>query len=172
MTAIYAGSFDPPTNGHVDMIARAAALFERVVVAVGYNQDKSAWLPVETRVNLLERIATETLQTPNVTVCSFSGLVVDCARQQGANVIIKGLRNEADFASEWTQATVNRQISGMETLWLPSLPEWQPISASVVRELSHFGGPTSQYVPSQVQETIAKMNGQPASGLPADGGQS
>ncbi len=154
--ALYPGSFDPPTGGHLDLIKRAAGLFDELVVAVGYNPDKSGWLDVSQRVALLEQLARDCEQCGNVSVTSFSGLVVDCAREVGATVLVKGLRNEADFAAEWTQATVNRDLGGIETLWLPSLPQWQHVSSSIVRELVLFGAPVDQYVPPVVAAIIAE----------------
>lgn len=156
MRALYPGSFDPPTNGHLDIITRLAETFDEVVVAVGHNPDKRGWLPVEKRVELLERSATTASRLPNVSVTTFSGLAVECAKTVGADLIVKGVRGEVDLPSEMSQAVINRDLTQIETLLISSDPRWAQISSSWVRQLVAFGAPIEDYVPAVVADAIAE----------------
>lgn len=143
-TALFAGSFDPFTIGHMSVLQRALPLFDRVVIAVGYNESKPGDMPVDERVERIKRL-TESM--PQVEVTAWSGLTVDLARRLGATYLLRGARTSADWEYEYNLATINRTISGIETIILPTLPEHAAISSSVVRELNHFGHDTTQFLP-------------------------
>lgn len=153
VTALFPGSFDPMTNGHADLIARAASIVDRLVVAVGYNSSKEGWLTVDERVEILEA-AVRDLRLTTVVVGSFQGLATDYAREVGATILVKGMRNAADWQPEYVQAVTNREISGIDTLFLPSSPQWSALSSSIVRELVHFGAPTKSFVPPAVERAL------------------
>ena len=151
---IYPGSFDPATIGHVDIIRRAAALFDRVVVAVLHNPAKKGCFTVEERLAMLEA-ACEGI--PGVEVRAFSGLLVDAVKATGAHAVVRGLRNTADFESEKTMAHINAELlPGMETVFLLTRPEQGHISSSAVRELALFHGRFEDYVPQSSIETIRR----------------
>ena len=156
MRVLYPGSFDPPTNGHLDIIVRLADTFDEVVVAVGYNPDKQGWLPIENRVEILETLAATHPGLSNVSVAAFSGLAVECAENVEADLIVKGVRGEVDLPPEMSQAVINRDLTRIETLLVPSDPRWAPISSSWVRQLGAFGAPVVDYVPDVVAEAIAE----------------
>ena len=150
--AVYPGSFDPATVGHEDMIRRAAALFDRLIVAVLHNPAKRGFFPVEERVRMLEKVAAD---LPNVTVEHWDGLLVDFMRRKGACAVVRGLRQVSDFETEMTMAQVNsRLLPGMETVFLMTRPEQGCISSSVVREVASFGGDVSQFVPACIAEDV------------------
>lgn len=148
VTAIIPGSFDPLTNGHLDIISRAQRCFDHLVVAVGRNSSKTAWFSVEERVSMIQE------ETEGVTVVSFDGLLVDCAQSCGATVIVKGVRDSVDLAYETAQAVTNRQLSGIDTLYLPTSPAMQHISSSLVRELNKWGADLRDFVPASVASLI------------------
>ena len=153
--AVYPGSFDPATVGHEDMIRRAAALFDRLIVAVLNNPSKRGCFPVEERVRMLGKIVAG---LPNVTVARWDGLLVDFVRQQGACAVVRGLRQVSDFETEMTMAQANsRLLPGMETIFLMTRPEQGCISSSVVREIATFGGDVSQFVPGCIAEDVAAL---------------
>lgn len=156
MRAFYPGSFDPPTNGHLAVVRTIAKAFTQVVVAVGYNPAKSGWIAPDDRVRLWEQIVEANPELSNVSVTKFNGMTVDAAKAAGANVLVKGVRDTSDFESEKTQATVNRQLSGLDTLLVPADPKWSSVSSSLVRELVFFGMPVAQYVPREVQKAITE----------------
>jgi pantetheine-phosphate adenylyltransferase len=151
MTALIPGSFDPPTNGHFDVVRRAAALFDRLLVAVVDNPSKTPLFTAAERVSLLER---SLAGIPGVEVASFGGLLVDFARARGAEVIVKGLRGVADFDYEQQMAQMNRTLSGLETVFLPTSPEWSYLSSSLVREVARLGGPVEALVPELVARAL------------------
>jgi pantetheine-phosphate adenylyltransferase len=146
VTALCPGTFDPVTNGHLDIVRRAARLFDRVVVAVLENPSKDPLFPVGERVEML-REATDGLG--NVEVDSFSGLLVDYARATGAGVIVKGLR-ATDFDYELQMAQMNRHLSEVDTCFVATSPEWSYLSSSLVKEVARFGGDVSELVPDPV----------------------
>ena len=150
--AVFPGSFDPPTRGHLDMIQRASVLVDTLYVAVGSNVNKNHFMRVEQRVDLLEKICAD---LPNVQVESFSGLVVDFCQQVGASFIVKGLRNQADLMWEQAQASVNKDLRGIDTLFVLSRPELTYVSSSIVRELAAFHQDVSRYVPPVVARAVA-----------------
>ena len=141
---LFAGSFDPFTIGHMSVLKRALPLFDHVYIVVGYNSaKKGALLPGE-RVAAIEQLFAD---EPRVSVMAWDGLTTDLARQLGAGFLIRGVRSAADFEAEQNLATINRTISGIETIFIPTLPEHSAISSSVVRELEHFGHDASQFLP-------------------------
>lgn len=146
VTALFAGTFDPFTIGHMSVLERALPLFDRVVIVVGVNESKPGATPAQERVEAIERL---TEGMPGVSVMAWSGLTADLARDLGARYMIRGVRTAADFEYEYTLATVNRTISGIETILIPTLPEHAAVSSSVVRELRHFGHDASQFLPSK-----------------------
>ena len=141
---LFPGSFDPFTLGHADIVKRALQMFDEVVVGVGYNEQKSGWMPVEERVGKIRELYAD---EPRVKVESYTGLTVDFAKEQGISTIIRGIRSAADFDYETQMADVNRQLSGIETVFLPASPQFASLSSSVVRELSHFGHDISAFLP-------------------------
>ena len=141
---LFPGSFDPFTLGHADIVKRALQMFDEVVVGVGYNEQKSGWMPVEERVGKIHELYAD---EPRVKVESYTGLTVDFAKEQGISTIIRGIRSAADFDYETQMADVNRQLSGIETVFLPASPKFASLSSSVVRELSHFGHDISSFLP-------------------------
>ena len=150
--AVYPGSFDPATVGHEDMIRRAAAQFDRLIVAVLHNPSKRGYFPVEQRVRMLEKVAAD---LPNVTVATWDGLLVDFVKREGACAVVRGLRQVSDFEIEMTMAQANsRLLPGMETIFLMTRPEQGCISSSVVREVASFGGDVSAFVPACILEDV------------------
>ncbi|MCR5850476.1 MAG: pantetheine-phosphate adenylyltransferase [Bacteroidaceae bacterium] len=144
MRGLFPGSFDPFTLGHADIVRRALNLFDEVVIAVGYNENKAGWMPVEERVSTIRRLYAE---EPRVTVESYMGLTVDFAKKHGITAIIRGVRTTADFEYEMQLADVNRQLTGIETILLPASPQYASISSSIVRELVHFHHDISAFLP-------------------------
>lgn len=142
--ALFPGSFDPFTLGHADIVKRALGLFDEVVIAVGYNEQKSGWMPVEERVAAIKKLYAD---EPRIRVESYSGLTVDFAKAKGISVIVRGVRTTADFEYEMQMADVNRQLTGIETILLPASPQFASLSSSVVRELAHFGHDISEFLP-------------------------
>ena len=156
-SAIYPGTFDPLTLGHVDLIQRAAAIFERVIVAVVMNSRKQTTFTVEERVAM----ARESLgDLPNVTVEPFDGLLVDYVRQRGVHVLLRGVRAFSDFEYEFQMALTNRKLAPeIETLFLMPKETYSYISSSTVREIVERGGDISEFVPEPVQQYIEKKFG-------------
>jgi pantetheine-phosphate adenylyltransferase len=149
--AVCPGSFDPVTNGHVDVITRAAALYDELVVAVLVNPGKAGLFTVEERMELL-RDAVSGL--PSVTVDSFQGLLVDYCRSNDIPVIVKGLRAVSDFEYELQMAQMNRELAGIETLFVPTAPQVGHLSSSLVKQIATFGGDVSSLVPQAVHERL------------------
>lgn len=149
--AVCPGSFDPPTLGHLDIIHRAAQLCDQVIVCVAYNPHKQGLLTVEERVELLE---SECAKFSNVSVDSFSGLLVEYCQKVGANVLIKGVRSHEDYGYELTMAHANRALSGIDTVFLPTAPAYSFISSSLVKEAFSFGGDIQSFVPPDVYKKL------------------
>ena len=151
-TAVYPGTFDPITNGHIDLVARAAPLFEKVIVGVATSQAKGPTLPLELRVKL----AREALAGhPNVEVRGFDSLLAHFVRDVGAGVLLRGLRAVSDFEYEFQMASMNRHlIPEVETLFLTPAEEFGFISSSLVREISRLGGDVSAFVPAAVADAL------------------
>ena len=151
--AVYPGSFDPVTYGHLDIIKRAATLFDELTVVVSNNVAKSSLFSVEERVNMLKEV---TKELPNVKVDSFSGLLIDYAKENNVNVSIRGLRAITDFEYELQIAQTNRKLSEgtLDTFFLTTSLEYSYLSSSSVREIAYFGGDISQCVPDYVREQV------------------
>lgn len=146
--ALYAGSFDPITLGHLDVVRRAASIFPELIVAVGIHPTRNALFSIDERFGLVEAVCSE---IPNVRVASFGGLLVDYAREVGAQVIVRGLRVGSDFEYELQIAHANADLaSELETVFLPTRTHFGFISASLVREISRHGGDVSRYAPEPV----------------------
>lgn len=157
--AIYPGSFDPPTLGHLDVIERAARLFDTLVVGVGINRAKTPLLDAEDRVAALEKTCAH---LPNVRIEIFEGLLIDFAERAGARAIVRGLRATADFEYEFQMAMVNRRLrSDLETVFLMTTWEYSYLSSSIVRELATLGGDYRSLVPPPVAEVLRKVLGSP-----------
>ncbi len=144
MKALFPGSFDPFTLGHDDIVRRALTLFDEVVVAIGYNEQKSGWKPVEERIASIRKLYED---EPRVRVESYTGLTVDFAKEQGITAIIRGVRTTKDFEYELQMADMNRRLTGIETILLPASPEFASLSSSLVRELARFGRDISVFLP-------------------------
>ena len=151
MRMLYAGSFDPVTNGHMDIIARAARLCGELVVAVMHNPDKRGAFPAEARVRLLEKACAH---IPNVRVIAHGGLLVDCAREQNVTCVVRGVRPLGDFESEYQMAQVNRMLGGVETLMMPTTESLASVSSSIVRQIAGFGGNIDGLVPACIASEI------------------
>lgn len=151
IAALVPGSFDPPTNGHLDVIERCAGLFDSVLVAVVANPAKAPMFTSEERVELLGAC---TAEWDNVTVDSFSGLLVDFADQQGIDVIVKGLRAMTDFDYEFQMSQMNRHLTGIVTLFVATKPEYGYLSSSLVKQVAGLGGDIDKLVPPLVAAAI------------------
>ncbi len=148
-TALCPGSFDPPTNGHADVIGRVVAAFDRVVVSVIDNPGKSAMFTADDRVSMLRDIHGDAIE-----VTTSTGLLVDHVREIGADVVVKGLRTIDDYEYENQMAQMNRHLTGMETLFMPTKPEFSFISSSLVKEVARLGGSTAGLVPDVVEKAL------------------
>ncbi|GAB3763904.1 pantetheine-phosphate adenylyltransferase [Microlunatus parietis] len=150
--AVCPGSYDPITLGHLDVIGRAAGMFDELIVAIGHNPAKKGRFTVEERVEL---VAESCRDLPNVEAIQFTGLLVDLCRQRGIGTIVKGVRTGADLTYEFPMAQMNRRLTGVETVLLPSAPEWSFVSSSLVREISGYGGDVTAFVPRPVVDRLA-----------------
>lgn len=157
MIAVYPGSFDPVTNGHLDIIERSSKLFDKVYVAVLKNSSKTPLFSTGERCALIERV---TSHLNNVAVASFDGLLVDFMHTVGAKVLVKGLRAVSDFEYEFQMALVNRKLSpDIETMFLMTSAENQYLSSSIVKDVAGYGANLSGLVPQEIQNDIyAKFN--------------
>lgn len=154
MKVVCAGSFDPITLGHIDVIERASRLFGEVVVAVGNNSAKRYVFDYDQRMDLVRGALAE---LSNVEVLPLSGLLVDFARANGASAIVKGLRFGADFDFELQQAHMNHSLTGIETVLLPAAKEYVTLSSTILREVFRLGGDVSDFVPENVARAIAEL---------------
>lgn len=151
LTALCPGTFDPVTYGHLDIIDRTSSTFEQVVVGVLENPSKQPLFALEERVALLEEACAD---MANVRVTSFRGLLVDHAREQGAAVIVKGLRAVSDYEYEIQMAQMNLRIGRIETLLMPTNPKWSFLSSSLVKEVARYGGDVEGLVPDHVRARL------------------
>ena len=159
--AIYPGSFDPPTLGHLDVLARGRRMFDEIVVAVGRNPEKSAFLPVEQRVSMLETLVAELLDgepgAAPVTIASYDGLTVDFAREIGASAILRGIRNVTDLAAECQLAITNRQVAEIETVFMITGERYAFTSSSLIRQVAALGGSLDRLTAIVPQIVIDRM---------------
>ena len=151
IAALVPGSFDPPTNGHLDVIERCAGLFDKVLVAVVRNPTKAPMFSSEERIEMLEACTTD---WDNVAIGSFSGLLVDYAEQQNIDVIVKGLRAMTDFDYEFQMSQMNRHLSGIVTLFVATKAEYGYLSSSLVKQVAGLGGAIDKLVPPLVAAAI------------------
>lgn len=149
--AVCPGSFDPVTHGHLDIIGRAAGLFDEVVVATGVNVSKSRLFHPDERLAMLEEAVRP---WDNVRVSGFSGLIVDFCREIGAVAIVKGLRGATDYEYELPMAHMNSHLTGIETIFLPGAAGNSYVSSSLIKEVAGFGGDVSAFVPEFVAERL------------------
>ncbi|ATL69489.1 pantetheine-phosphate adenylyltransferase [Nocardia terpenica] len=149
--ALCPGSFDPVTNGHLDVIARAAAQFDEVVVTVMINKNKQGMFSVDERMEMLRE---STADLPNVRIESWHGLLVDFAREQGITAIVKGLRDAFDFGYELQMAQMNKKLSGVDTYFLATNPAYSFLSSSLVKEVATFGGDVTDMLPPAVHKRL------------------
>ena len=153
--AVVPGSFDPITLGHIDVIARAADLYDTLHVVVVHNPNKNALIPAEDRVALIEKAIAAAGLPSNIVVSSWSeGLLVEYCSQVGAKVVIKGIRNQADVTYETPMALVNRNLAGVETMFMLPEPGHAYVSSSLVRQVAALGGDVRPYVPHVVSEYL------------------
>ncbi|GAA2076707.1 pantetheine-phosphate adenylyltransferase [Aeromicrobium halocynthiae] len=147
------GSFDPVTNGHLDIVGRASRLFDEVVVAVLVNRSKQSLFSLEERIDMLRRA---TSHLPNVTVDSFQGLLVDFCTEHGISAIVKGLRAVSDFDYELQMAQMNGSLTDVDTVFIPTSPEYSFLASSLVKEVAKGGGDVSGLVPDFVLERMTE----------------
>lgn len=155
-TAIYAGSFDPLTNGHISVLRAGLALFDRVAIAIGVHAGKAPLFSFDERSAMIAAsIKGSTLDDDRVSVLSFDGLVVDAAREAGAVAILRGLRDSTDYAYEMQMAGMNMAMApDVETVFVPAEPATRPIAATLVRQIAAMGGDVSPFVPPPVQTAL------------------
>ena len=155
--AVYPGSFDPITNGHIDIIKRGSKIFDKIIVGVLVNVDKKHLFEIDERVKLIKRVTND---IENVEVISFNGHLVDLLKEYNANVILKGLRNSTDFEYELQMAYINKELnSDIETLCMMSSPENLHISSSCVKQVAKFGGNIEGLVPKEiVSDILTRIN--------------
>lgn len=155
--AVYPGSFDPITNGHVDIIRRGAKVFDKVIIGVLVNVDKKHLFEIDERVKLIKKVTND---IENVEVVSFDGLLVDLLKEYNANVVLKGLRNSIDFEYELQMSYMNRELdSNIETICMMSSPNNLHISSSCVKQVAKFGGNIEGLVPKEiVSDILTKIN--------------
>ena len=152
-SVIYPGTFDPITNGHVDLTERASRLFDNVIIAIASSERKSPLLALEERIELAQKSLGH---LDNVEICGFNELLVNFAAKKGAQAVIRGLRAVSDFEYEFQLANMNRAISNMESIFLTPSEKFSYISSSLVKEIASLGGDVSQFVPADVFETLKK----------------
>lgn len=153
-TALCPGSFDPLTNGHVDVINRCVGLFDRVVVAVVENPSKASMFTTEERIGLIREAFGD-----DVEVTSFQGLLVAFAQEIGADVMVKGLRGISDFEYEQQMAQMNRHIAGVDTMFIATKPEYSYLSSSLIKEVAKLGGDVAELVPEGVARALKERHG-------------
>lgn len=152
--AIYPGTFDPITNGHLDIIERARRHFARIVVAISQNPSKAPLFPLEERIALVKEVVAE---FDNVEVDSFEGLLVDYAKARDIGVILRGLRAVTDFEYELQMAQMNHALSGVETFFMVATPAHSFLSASLVKEVARFGEDVTRFVPGEVARRLKEQ---------------
>ena len=159
-TAIYPGSFDPVTNGHLNIIQRAAKSFDKLIVCVMVNADKRPMFTAQERVELLRRV---TADIPNVEIAHSDRLLADFARERNCGVIVKGLRAMSDFEREFQMALINRKLNpGLDTRFLTAEHQFMYLSSSIVKEMGHYGADLREFLPEQIiddfRSRLAELN--------------
>lgn len=150
--AVYPGTFDPITNGHSDLVHRATRLFDRVVLAIAHNPEKSPLFSLDERIDLAKNVLKE---IKNLEIVGFSGLLIDFAREQNATVVLRGLRAVSDFEYEFQLASMNRKLdSSIETAFLTPSENHTFVSASLVKEIARYGGDVSKFVHADVFDAL------------------
>ena len=149
--AVCPGSFDPVTNGHLDIVRRAAAIFDELVVATGTNVSKSRLFDPDERLEMLREVCAD---LPNVRVMGFTGLIVDFCREIDAQAIVKGLRGGNDYEYELPMAQMNAHLTGVETVFVPTNASWGYVSSSLVKEVATLGGDVASLVPPSVHARL------------------
>ena len=153
-TIIYPGTFDPITNGHVDLVERAAKLFDKVVLAIAYSEKKQPMFELEQRITLCQQALTH---LDNIEVCGFNNLLVDFAHSKGSHIVLRGLRTMSDFEYEFQLANMNRAMQAhFETVFLTPSEHLSYISSSLVREIASMGGDIKQFVPPEVCQALSQ----------------
>ena len=157
-TAFFAGSFDPLTNGHVDIIRGALELADRLVVAIGVHPRKKPWFSGEARVEMINEVVGEFDDSSRISVVRYEGLLVDAARQAGAGLIVRGLRDAGDITSELRMAAMNQDLAPkLQTIFLAAAPGHRHISATLVRQVAEMRGDVSAFVPPPVAARLAEL---------------
>ncbi len=151
--AIFPGSFDPFTVGHENVVLRGMELFDEIIIAIGYNSNKSGFYPVEKRKEWIKEVFR---QFPQVRIEKYEGLTVDFAKQQGATHILRGLRTSADFEFERAIAQINKSMSGVDTVFILTTPEHTPVNSSIVRDIIKHGGDASKFIPQAIRHLVGK----------------
>lgn len=161
--AFYAGSFDPPTNGHLDVIRRAYAIADELVIAIGTHPGKAPLFSVEERMAMLEAVARPVAMGKPLTITTFGDLTVDGARRHGAMILIRGLRDGTDLDYEMQLAGMNASLApDIQTVFLPASPQERPITATLVRQIASMGGDISSFVPETVRLALGHKFARPA----------
>lgn len=156
-TAVYPGTFDPITNGHLDLIERAAKIFDKVVVSIAESPKKKPLLALKKRVDLVKEV---TAHIDNVSIVGFDCLLVDLLEQQNANIVLRGLRAVSDFEYEFQLAAMNRHLApNVESIFLTPAENLSFVSSTLIREISSLGGDVSKFVPPAVQEALLEQQG-------------
>ncbi len=158
-TALYAGSFDPVTNGHIDVVRHAVQLADKLVLAVGVNPGKAPLFPADERLAMLQEICGPLAKAAKceLSCVTFSGLVVEAARKAGATILVRGLRDSTDFNYEMQMAGMNEAMAGyIQTVFLPASPAARPITATLVRQIAGMGGDVSAFVPTAIAARLKK----------------
>jgi len=150
-SVIYPGTFDPITNGHIDLVERASRLFDQVTVAIASNERKNPTFSLDERIDMVNQSLGH---LENVEVCGFNELLVDFAAKKGAHAVVRGLRAVSDFEYEFQLANMNRAISNMESIFLTPSEQFSYISSSLVKEIASLGGDVSQFVPKIVSDIL------------------
>ena len=149
--AVYPGSYDPVTNGHLDIIERAAEVFDEVVIAVMINKSKTTLFTVEERTEMLRDVTTH---LPHVRVDSWHGLLVQYCEKHGIKAIVKGLRAVSDFDYELQMAQMNHQLTGVDTLFMQASPQYSYLASSLVKEVATYGGDVSTLLPATIEQRL------------------
>ncbi len=155
--AFYAGSFDPPTNGHLDVIRRSFGIADALVIAIGTHPGKAPLFSADERIAMLDAVARPLAGGKKLTLTTFADLTVDAARRQGASILIRGLRDGTDLDYEMQLAGMNGAMApSIETVFLPASPHVRPITATLVRQIAGMGGDVSSFVPEIVRQALAR----------------